>query len=173
MTSNGKKIRWVETLYENRFTLQFCLPDECYIDLVYVDRSRIINGGYGLFAARDLPKNIPFIIYLGRIVKTASPERQYIMSMCYNFVKKRNKTERWERRKKARGPILLDALTHDEYGKWTPDQEFHMGAHLMNDPDFSPETNHIKANCVVHKLMEVHTTRAIRKHEELFINYNC
>ena len=46
------------------------------------------------------------------------------------------------------------------------------GGDSGNDPDFFTETNHIKANCVVHKLMEVHTTRAIRKHEELFINYN-
>ena len=86
-----------------------------FIDLVYVDRSRIISAGYGLSAGCELPKNIPFLIYLGCIVKKVTPDRQYIMSMSCDFVKKRNKSQQWEKRKESRPPKLLDALMHDEY----------------------------------------------------------
>ena len=167
-----KKFRWIQTMSDKKFVLQYCMPEEKFVDLVYIQKSTIKNAGYGLFAARDLPQKLPFLIYLGRVVKHVNPGRRYVFVMECNFVNKRNKINQWERRKKSRPPKYIDALMDDTHNKWTPEKEFHMGAHLINDPDYATASKHIKVNCVVNKLMELYTITDIKKNNELFINYN-
>ena len=70
--------------------LQFQLPgNSVYVDIAYVSKSKIPKSGYGLFAATNLPKNIPILIYMGREVKAPSKKRQYIMEMPSTYVRKK------------------------------------------------------------------------------------
>ena len=61
--------------------LQFQVGNGCFIDVIYAALSNIPNAGYGIFAARDLPKGIHFSVYIGRSVKGSdqNPDREYPM----------------------------------------------------------------------------------------------
>ena len=61
---------------------------------------------------------------------------------------------------------------NDQFSRWTPKRDFHLGAHIMNDLDINNSSNTIPPNCVVQPLLEVLTTRDIKKDEELFISDN-
>ena len=139
-----------------------------------------MNGGYGLFAARPLPKGLLFSIYLGRIVEFDDKKRKYIIELSSKYVKKRNGKDKWEKVRKGRARQIIDALMSDRYSICTKKRYFLLGAHLMNDPRFGlppkydsdSDYNVEAANCVIHPLLEVITSRDIGVDEELLISYN-
>ena len=93
------------------------------------------------------------------------------MEMPSTMVKKKTGDYKWESVRKGRKPKYLDALS-DSVQRWDFTQPLYLGAHLMNDPEFTSNNFDFSANCIVHKLMEVYTTTDISKDDELFINYN-
>ena len=50
--------------------------------------------------------------------------------------------------------------------------DYHLGAHLLNNPNFGMIKETIKPNCVVQPLLELYTLKNVQKGEELFISYN-
>ena len=153
--------------------LQFQLPgNNVYADIAYISKSRIPQAGYGLFAPTNLPKNIPILIYMGRQVKSPNQNRQYIMEMPSTLVKKKTGDYKWESVRKGRKPKYLDALSSDSVQKWDFTKPSYLGAHLMNDPEFTSNNFNFSANCILNKKMEVYTVADISKDDELFINYN-
>lgn len=128
-----KNFRWVTPcVNDTKKILQFQVGNGYFIDLLYVALSKIPNAGYGLFAARDLPKGVSFSIYLGRSVKVSGKKREYTMQLKKTY----NNSRGWGRLKKNQPCIVIDALTSDEYSKWEGDRELFLGAHLMNDPKY-------------------------------------
>ena len=69
------------------------------------------------------------------------------------------------------GKICARPHRHNQR-KWTPKLEAHLGAHPMNDLEFTLDHYHVTTNCVVHKLMEVYSAVDIKTGNESFINYN-
>ena len=62
--------RWIRHVVDDdKYILQFKIGDGAYVNLLYIAKSTIENARYGLFAAMNLPKGLPFTIYLGRVVK--------------------------------------------------------------------------------------------------------
>ena len=94
------------------------------------------------------------------------------MEMPCTFVKKKTGEFQWESVRKGRKSKYLDALYINDVSKWDFTQPLYLGAHLMNDPDFSSNKKVLTHNCIVHKLMEVYTLKDIAKDDELFISYN-
>ena len=120
-----------------------------------------------------------FSVYLGRLVQFDDIRRKYIMQLTSRFVKKHNQKDKWEKIKKDRPKLIVDALMSDTFNIWTTKREIFLGAHLMNDPDFKSKkkdknTNDSieKGNCIVQPLLEVVTGRDIEIDDELTINYN-
>ena len=119
--------------------LQFKLPDDLFTDLLYIKKSTIPRAGYGLFAARDLPKSQLFSLYLGRLVKNPEQSRKYIMEMPCTYVHKKSGGYQWESVRKDRQPKYIDALDSNDVNQWNFTQPLFLGAHLMNDPCFKPK----------------------------------
>ena len=98
-----KQFRWVLDLKTKTHYLQFQLPGKSiFTDIAYIGKSTIPRAGYGLFAAIDIPKNQPILIYMGREVKSPAKNREYIMTMPATWVCKHNGESRWESVRKGR-----------------------------------------------------------------------
>ena len=176
------KFRWVSPLGSDTKTiLQFEVSCGIFVDFLYTKKSNFPNSGYGLFAARSLPKGLTFSIYLGRLVKFNDIKRKYIMQLTSRFVKKKNGKEQWEKIKYDRPKLIVDALMSDRFNIWTTKREIFLGAHLMNDPDFKSQKKNKNededdskemGNCIVQPLLEVVTATDIAIDDELTINYN-
>ena len=184
------KFRWVSPLSsDNKLILQFEVSSGIFFDFLYTKKSNFPNSGYGLFAARSLPKGLTFSIFLGRLVQFNDIKRKYIMQLTSRFVKKKNGKEQWEKIKYDRPKLIVDALMSDRFNNWTRKREIFLGAHLMNDPDFkskkkdknededededeSSDDNIERGNCIVQPLLEVVTATDIAIDDELTINYN-
>ena len=174
------QFRWVSPLCtDEKLILQFEVTHGIFVDVVYIKKSNFLNAGYGLFAARSLPKGLIFSLYLGRLVKFDDNKRKYTILLSSRFVKKHNGKDRWEKVRKGKAGLIVDALMSDRYSTWTMNRDIFLGAHLMNDPEFqlssqvknnndSMET----ANSIIQPLLEVVTGRDIEKDEELTLNYN-
>ena len=165
--------RWIRHVVDDdKYILQFKLFDGVYVDLTYIAKSTIENAGYGMFAAMNLPKGLPFTIYLGRVVQDNSKKRSYVIQQNYKYVKGKNGNNRWEKIRKDRKPTFIDGLTQDSFHKWTNKREFYLGAHMLNDLNYNRTGDTICCNCVIQPMLEVVTKQAIDKDSELFINYN-
>ena len=109
---------WIRHVVDDdKYILQFKVGDGVYVDLLYIVNSTIENAGYGLFAAMNLPKGLPFTIYLGRVVKDDNKKRPYIIQHNYKFVKGKNSNNRWEKIRKGRKPTFIDGLIQDSFQK--------------------------------------------------------
>ena len=152
--------------------MQYIIGYPVFFDLVHIAKSSIPDAGYGLFAATDLPKGIPFTIYLGRTVKVNNPKRTYTMQLNYPYVMGSNNLGRWEKVRKGRAALIIDALSEDNFKKWTPKRDFFLGAHTLNDLNFKNSGEVIPSNCVVQPMLEIVTTHTIPKDSDFFLNYN-
>lgn len=165
--------RWIRPLEDkDKYVLQFGVGESFFMDLVYISKSSIPNADYGLFAATDLPKGIPFSIYMGRVVHENNKSRKYIMQQPFSFVKGKTGSNRWEKVRKGRSCTIIDALSRDDFRKWTVERDFFLGAHIMNDLNFKRQGDTIPCNCVVQPMLEVITAEVVSKDTELFIHYN-
>ena len=119
------KFRWVELCGTNdKFILQFQVSDGIFVDLIYTKKSNFLNSGYGLFAARALPKGLIFSLYLGRIVEFDDIKRKYIILLSSRFVKKNNGKDQWAKVRKGRPGLIVDALMSDRFCTWTKKRDF-------------------------------------------------
>ena len=136
-----RNFRWVTPCAnEKKKILQFQVGNGCFIDVIYAALSNIPNAGYGIFAARDLPKGINFSVYLGRSVKISDrkPNREYTMKFSKIYVKtKKNGNGMWQSVKKNGHGLVIDALMFDKDSKWTENKDLFLGGHLLNDPNFN------------------------------------
>ena len=114
------KFRWVSPLSsDEKLVLQFEVSSGIFVDFLYTKKSNFPNSGYGLFAARLLPKGLIFSIYLGCLVQFDDIKRKYIMQLTSRFVKKKNGKEQWEKIKYDRPKLIVDALMSDRFNNWT------------------------------------------------------
>ena len=178
-----QKFRWVMPCScEDRYILQFQVSDGLFIDLLYVAKSNILNAGYGLSAARELPKGLEFSVYLGRLVKHPKKIRKYVIELSKKFVHKRDGNDKWETIRSGQSRQFVDGLMNNSITTWKYGMDMFLGAHILNDPKYKdPQENKqtvdenvqtIEPNCSVQPLLEVVTTREIKVDEELLISYN-
>ena len=155
----GNKIDEDSTTYVLQVTRSSLSRDNTPVDLLEVMKSGLPNSGLGLFAACSFPPNMTFSFYVG-----------YKIS-CGNM----NDKEKEELQ--DRNPYLVslkkDYLLNPIFkeGDSCYESKF-LGAHFINDCHFKNISDGRKHYNAVLEGILVKSIVAIRKGQEIFINYN-